>query len=105
MSLLSTFFPSSFLLVIAHLGSHLCLPFPDSVGNLRSLKKLFLRYNKLTRLPAEIGQLKLLEVLSVRNNRLSSLIPEINNLTCLEVGTFSPFCYGKNSISRSLFLS
>ncbi len=62
------------------------LPFlPESIGNLKSLKKLILDDNKLTRLPKSIGNLKSLEILILEHNQLISLPESIGELTSLKI--------------------
>lgn len=49
---------------------------PDDIGNLNSLKDLFVKYNKLTTLPNSIGNLKALKRVSFKNNQLT-ILPDI----------------------------
>jgi len=49
---------------------------PDDIGNLTSLKDLFVKYNKLTTLPNSIGKLKALKRVSFKNNQLT-ILPDI----------------------------
>ncbi|MHA1372018.1 MAG: leucine-rich repeat domain-containing protein [Promethearchaeota archaeon] len=46
---------------------------PETIGNLKSLKKLWLYKNNLTSLPGTIGQLKNLQYLYLNDNNLTSL--------------------------------
>jgi len=57
---------------------------PESIGNLTSLKKLDLGFNKLTSLPTSIGNLTQLKQLYLYWNRLTSLPESICNLKSLE---------------------
>ena len=57
---------------------------PAEIGQLTSLKKLYLGYNQLTSLPAKIGQLTSLVELYLDNNWLTSLPAEIGQLTSLK---------------------
>ena len=50
---------------------------PAEIGQLTSLKYLYLEYNQLTSLPPEIGQLTSLEELNLIENELTSLPAEI----------------------------
>ena len=56
---------------------------PAEIGNLTSLRSLFLGDNQLTELPPEIGNLTSLKSLSLYRNQLTELPPEIGNLTSL----------------------
>ena len=58
---------------------------PAEIGQLTSLKKLYLGYNQLTSLPAKIGQLTSLTYLHLHGNQLTSLPAEIGQLTSLVV--------------------
>ncbi|KAK9124843.1 hypothetical protein Scep_013689 [Stephania cephalantha] len=59
---------------------------PDSLGNLTSLRILYLMYNNLIgRIPESLGQLKNLQILGLSVNMLSSTIPPpIYNITSLQ---------------------
>ena len=57
---------------------------PAEIGQLTSLRVLYLFGNQLTSVPAEIGQLASLEQLDLRDNQLTSLPAEIGQLTALE---------------------
>lgn len=72
-------------IVILDLGSkNLSGVLLPSLGELATLKELYLNNNQLTGLPSEIGKLTNLEVLDVSKNlTLSDLPPEIANLTSL----------------------
>lgn len=58
---------------------------PPTIGNLNSLKNLFLQNNKLRKLPDSLGRLPSLINLNVSHNRLSALPETIGNLKCLQV--------------------
>ncbi len=53
---------------------------PPEIGQLQSLRYLFLARNQLTALPPEIGQLQNLWQLVLRGNQLTSLPPEMGQL-------------------------
>ena len=53
---------------------------PESIGNLSSLKELYLYDNQLTTLPESIGNLSSLERLSLHHNQLTTLPESICNL-------------------------
>jgi len=57
---------------------------PAEIGYLTSLKFLYLDGNNLTSLPAEIGYLTSLKFLYLHENKLTSLPAEIGNLTSLK---------------------
>jgi len=57
---------------------------PAEIGNLTSLRSLFLGDNQLTELPPEIGNLTSLKSLSLYRNQLTELPPEIGDLAGLE---------------------
>ncbi|MFX1258672.1 MAG: leucine-rich repeat domain-containing protein, partial [Promethearchaeota archaeon] len=57
---------------------------PESIGNLSSLKELWLQYNKLTTLPESIGDLKSLKKLNLTDNKLTTLPESIGNLSSLK---------------------
>lgn len=56
---------------------------PDSIGNIYTLKELYIEGNKLTELPESIGNLANLTELSLENNSLSYLPESIGNLSNL----------------------
>ena len=66
-----------------NLGLSKLTELPESIGNLTSLKKLFLGYNTLTRLPESIGNLTSLENLNLRANKMELLPDSIGNLKSL----------------------
>ena len=57
---------------------------PAEIGQLTSLKRLYLGHNQLTSVSAEIGQLTSLERLHLHCNKLTSLPAEIGQLTSLK---------------------
>jgi len=57
---------------------------PESIGNLTSLKKLYLNENHLKTLPDTIGTLSSLKELYLNNNNLTSLPESLENLSKLE---------------------
>ncbi|TFF89318.1 MAG: hypothetical protein EU548_07675 [Promethearchaeota archaeon] len=67
---------------------------PESIGNLKSLKELHLFDNKLTTLPESIGDLKSLEELSLSRNSITTLPESIGNLSSLK-----SLSLGYNSLS------
>jgi Leucine-rich repeat (LRR) protein len=56
---------------------------PPEIGNLTTLKTLYLSGNQFTELPPVIGNLSGLENLFLNDNQLSSLPPEIAGLSSL----------------------
>ena len=56
---------------------------PPEIGQLSSLKELYLFSNQLTSLAPEVGQLSALTVLWINYNQLTSLPPEIGQLAAL----------------------
>ena len=57
---------------------------PESIGELSSLKTLYLTHNQLTSLPESIGELSSLETFAVVDNQLTSLPESISELSSLE---------------------
>jgi internalin A len=57
---------------------------PSEIGDLRSLKVLTLKKNRLTQLPSAIGKLSALQSLNLDGNELSALPPEIGKLVLLQ---------------------
>jgi Leucine-rich repeat (LRR) protein len=57
---------------------------PDGIKNLKSLRKLILRYNQLFRVPEWIGSLKNLEILNLNVNNIKTLPDSIGFLTNLK---------------------
>src|SRR5260221_12379132 len=57
---------------------------PPEIGQLKALKRLQLRKNRLATLPREIGQLATLKELSLAYNQVTRLPLEIGQLTALE---------------------
>jgi len=66
------------------LGSNKFTTLPESIGNLSSLKVLYLRWNKLTTLLESIGALKSLQILNLEYNQLTTLPKSIGNLKSLK---------------------
>ena len=58
---------------------------PESVGQLKALKRLFLSNNQLTTLPESVGQLKALRELYLSKNQLTTLPESLGQLTALRV--------------------
>ncbi|GAG86868.1 unnamed protein product, partial [marine sediment metagenome] len=56
---------------------------PESIGDLTSLKSLWLQYNQLSTLPESIGNLSSLKKLSLRSNQLLTFPKVILNLPSL----------------------
>lgn len=71
---------------IVELGLYDCelIALPNSISNLKSLKKLYVGQNKLTILPDSIIQLTSLQILDFRNNKLKTLPQAIGNLKSLK---------------------
>ena len=67
------------------LSNHKLDNLPAEIGQLTSLRWLYLRDNRLTSLPAEIGQLTSLSNLDLKGNQLTSLPADIRQLTVLKV--------------------
>ena len=63
------------------------LAVPAVIGQIMSLRQLYLNDNQLTNLPAEIGQLTSLTVLYLDCNQLTSLPAEIGQLKKLRICT------------------
>ena len=57
---------------------------PETIGQLTSLKELWLTSNQLKSLPETIGQLTSLKELYLHENKLTSLPETIGQLTALE---------------------
>jgi Leucine-rich repeat (LRR) protein len=57
---------------------------PISIGQLSSLRTLYLGSNKLTTLPESIGQLQSLQVLDLFNNQITTLPESFNQLSNLQ---------------------
>ena len=53
---------------------------PAEIGQLTSLKRLYLDHNQLTSVPAEIGQLAALQWFDLQRNELTSVPAEIGQL-------------------------
>ncbi|WP_347070152.1 leucine-rich repeat domain-containing protein [Flavobacterium sp. WV_118_3] len=56
---------------------------PESIGQFKNLRQLYLDNNQLTSLPDAIGDLPQLDLLTLRNNQLTSLPDTIGNLSTL----------------------
>ena len=72
-----------------YLGSNQLTSVPAEIGQLRALTLLYLSWNKLTSVPAEIGQLASLESLALNDNQLTSLPAEFGQLASLQVLWFA----------------
>jgi internalin A len=57
---------------------------PKEIGNLSSLKSLYLHSNQLTSIPAELGNLSGLQELYLHSNHLTSIPAEFGNLSNLK---------------------
>ncbi|MFX0133463.1 MAG: leucine-rich repeat domain-containing protein, partial [Candidatus Hodarchaeota archaeon] len=57
---------------------------PESIGNLESLQELDLYYDKLTTLPESFGKLKSLQNLNLKENKLTMLPKSFENLKSLK---------------------
>jgi len=68
-----------------YIGGNQLISLPESIGNLNSLQELDLSYNKLTSLPESIGNLNSLKKLDISNNQLTSLPESIGNLNSLQI--------------------
>ena len=62
---------------------------PESIGDLESLQKLYLRNNLLSTLPKSIKNLKSLEALGLGDNQLTALPESIGNLHSLKFLNFA----------------
>ncbi|ORX83716.1 L domain-like protein [Anaeromyces robustus] len=58
---------------------------PDNIGNLKNLKRLDIRNNKLKTIPSSIKNLSKLEYLNLSNNPITKLPEEIGDLTELRL--------------------
>ncbi|MBI3385813.1 leucine-rich repeat domain-containing protein [Candidatus Gottesmanbacteria bacterium] len=58
---------------------------PDSIGSLQNLQEVYINNTLLSTLPSSIGNLTNLQALSLEGNRLTSLPDSIGNLTNLRV--------------------
>ncbi|MHA1386077.1 MAG: leucine-rich repeat domain-containing protein, partial [Candidatus Helarchaeota archaeon] len=67
-----------------NLGDNQLTTLPESIGNLKSLKELYLEGNELTTLPESIGNLKSLKELYLRNNKLTALPESLGGLDNLK---------------------
>ena len=65
---------------------------PDSIGNLKQMKWLYLLENNLETLPDSIGRCKSLELLDLRGNKLTSIPEAVGNLGRLEELMLSRNC-------------
>jgi Leucine-rich repeat (LRR) protein len=91
--------------------NHNLITIPESLGNLTSLRYLSFKSNKLETIPESIGNLKFLEYLILDNNPLKSIPESIGNLSLLKelylAGTkltMLPKCIGNLSSLRYLSL-
>jgi len=57
---------------------------PESIGNLKNLEILELKFNEITEIPKSIGKLQKLRVLDLSGNNIKALPDEIGNLKNLE---------------------
>lgn len=67
-----------------YLGANTLKFLPDSIGHLKSLQTLNLEDNKLNDLPESIGHLSSLNALFLQNNKLTTLPTSIGNLKSLQ---------------------
>lgn len=84
---------------------------PESIGNLTSLRTLFLRNHHLITIPESIGNLTSLEYLSFRSNKLETIPESIGNLKFLKYLVLGnnplksiPESIGKLSLLMELYL-
>ena len=66
------------------LRDHNLITIPESIGNLTSLRYLSFRSNRLETIPESIGNLKFLKILHLENNPLKSIPESIGNLKSLK---------------------
>ena len=71
-------------IVLRRLGIKKLRTLPESIGNLKSLKLLFLRFNRLKTIPETIGNLTSLKYLNLQSNKLDTIPESIGNLKFLE---------------------
>ncbi|KAH7510847.1 hypothetical protein FEM48_ZijujUnG0079300 [Ziziphus jujuba var. spinosa] len=71
---------------------------PREIGNLTTLKELYLDYNNLKEIPKEIGHVNSLEVLSIRYNALTGPFP----LFVLDISSLKNLSFTYNNLSGSL---
>jgi len=95
-----------------YLSNNLLTALPDSIGNLISLQGLDLSRNRLTTIPDWIGNLGSLQILELRANQLTTIpdcIRNLSSLRVLQLGenqlTEIPDCIGNLSSLRNLYLS
>jgi len=71
---------------IVELGLHECglTHLPPSIGNLTSLRKLYIEFNKLTTLPQSISNLQSLEQLQLNSNKYTAIPESITSLQSLK---------------------
>ncbi|KAF3454880.1 hypothetical protein FNV43_RR05328 [Rhamnella rubrinervis] len=70
-------------LTVLSLNQNQLTTLPSALGELTSLRQLFVANNKLTGLPIEIGSLIQLEVLKANNNRINTIPPGIGDCKAL----------------------
>ncbi|MEJ2251221.1 MAG: leucine-rich repeat domain-containing protein, partial [Candidatus Lokiarchaeota archaeon] len=71
---------------IVELGLHQCglINLPTSIGNLTSLRKLYIEFNKLNTLPQSISNLQSLEQLQLNSNKFATIPESISTLQSLK---------------------